>query len=103
MYNVLTTFFYNNTVTVIKAFFFFLEVARLFGPPTSQPLDIDGNPLLQAGSLASQLCPLGPKERCTPSQAQAMGQQVLGLMALHESNGTSMPCERNYDCSVLYC
>ena len=41
---------------------------------------------LTPGSLASQLCPLGPKDRCTPSQAQAMGQQILALLAMYEKN-----------------
>lgn len=57
-------------------------------PQTTQAVPI---PLL--GSLASQLCPHGPKDRCTPSQAQAMGQQVLGIMAVHESNKTLLPYE----------
>lgn len=48
---------------------------------------------LSPGSLASQLCPLGPKDRCTPSQAQAMGQQVLALLAMHEKNNLSLPGE----------
>ncbi len=48
--------------------------------------------------MASQLCPLGPKERCTPSQAQAMGQQILQLMAVHETNGAPLPCE--YTCTM---
>ena len=77
-------------------FFHVLELIRLFGPTTSQPVDIDGNRILQAGSLASQFCPLGPKERCTPSQAQAMGEQILGLMAMHESNGTPLPCKSTF-------
>lgn len=51
-----------------------------------------GSPL-QIGSLANQLCPLGPKDRCTPSQAQAMGQQILSLIMTHENNKLPMPCE----------
>lgn len=72
-------------------FFSVTELVRgLFGNHTTTPLDIDGN---LAGSLASQLCPLGPKDRCTPSQAQAMGEQLLSLMATHEANGTALPCK----------
>lgn len=44
-------------------------------------------------SLAVQLCPVGPKERCTPSQAQAMGQQVLSLMVSHDNDKQSLPFE----------
>lgn len=46
---------------------------------------------LTPGSLASQLCPLGPKDRCTPSQAQAMGQQILALLAMYEKNKLPLP------------
>lgn len=46
---------------------------------------------LTPGSLASQLCPLGPKDRCTPSQAQAMGQQVLALLAMYEKSKLPLP------------
>ena len=52
-------------------------------------------------SLAVQLCPVGPKERCTPSQAQAMGQQVLSLMVSHDNDKQSLPCKLMY--TYLYC
>ncbi len=86
-------FFYN---LAIARFCLFPELIRIFGHTSSQPLDIDGNPILQAGSLASQFCPLGPKERCTASQAQTMGEQILKLMIMHENNGKPLPCEFGY-------
>ena len=44
-------------------------------------------------SLLSQMNLLGPTDRCTPSQAQAMGQQVLAVIALHEKNTLQLPRE----------
>ena len=64
-------------------------VAELSGVDSQNPCGRTSSP----GSLASQLCPLGPKDRCTPSQAQAMGQQVLALIAMHEANKTTLPCK----------
>lgn len=54
-------------------------------------------------SLATQLCPVGPKERCTPSQAQAMGQQVLSLMLSHENNKLPLPCKYLFYTCVRVC
>ena len=85
----------------IQVSFPYTEVVKIEAqpdPPTSNPSSsqlLSSNDL-PLGSLASQLCPLGPKDRCTPSQAQAMGQQVLALMAMHEANAISLPCKRNY-------
>jgi hypothetical protein len=45
------------------------------------------------GPLISQICALGPKDRCTPSQAQSMGRQVLSQIVTHENNKTSLPYE----------
>ena len=36
---------------------------------------------------------LGPADRCTPSQAQAMGQQLLAIIALHERSKLTLPGE----------
>ena len=43
--------------------------------------------------LLTQMNQLGPSERCTPSQAQAMGQQLLGIMAQSKRTKAPLPCE----------
>ena len=48
---------------------------------------------LSPSSLLTQMSSLGPTDRCTPSQAQAMGQQVLAVIALHEKNTLQLPRE----------
>lgn len=66
-------------------------------PPSdhpSQPPPVTTAPLtITPSSLLSQMNSLGPTDRCTPSQAQAMGQQVLAVIALHEKNTLQLPCE----------
>ena len=63
-------------------------------PPSSQPPAVATAPLtLTPSSLLTQMNALGPTDRCTPSQAQAMGQQVLAVIALHEKNTLQLPCE----------
>ena len=47
---------------------------------------------LMSQTLLSQMNQLGPSDRCTPSQAQAMGQQLLAVIALHERNKLPLPC-----------
>ena len=44
-----------------------------------------------ASSLLNQMNQLGPSDRCTPSQAQAMGQQLLSIIAYHERNKITLP------------
>lgn len=46
---------------------------------------------------------LGPTDRCTPSQAQAMGQQVLAVIALHEKNTLQLPREFPLMVPLLLC
>lgn len=60
-----------------------VKVESTPSPPGSQPLV----------SLVSQMSQLGPADRCTPSQAQAMGQQLLAIIALHERSKMSLPSE----------
>ena len=44
-----------------------------------------------ATALLNQMNQLGPSDRCTPSQAQAMGQQLLSIIAYHERNKITLP------------
>lgn len=74
-------------------------------PPTSHavaqpalPLSITNAP----GSLLSQMNALGPTDRCTPSQAQAMGQQVLAVIALHEKNTLQLPRKSAVEGATMY-
>ena len=86
-------YIYNNYLLII---IFILEIVKVEIPPDpalNTPQTTQAVPIPLLGSLASQLCPHGPKDRCTPSQAQAMGQQVLGIMAVHETNKTLLPCK----------
>ena len=46
-----------------------------------------------ATALLNQMNQLGPSDRCTPSQAQAMGQQLLSIIAYHERNKITLPGE----------
>lgn len=46
-----------------------------------------------ATALLNQMNQLGPSDRCTPSQAQAMGQQLLSIIAYHERNKITLPVE----------
>ncbi|XP_019857526.1 PREDICTED: uncharacterized protein LOC109585824 [Amphimedon queenslandica] len=62
-------------------------------PPINSPAPPVTTSIGPGVSLAVQLCPVGPKERCTPSQAQAMGQQVLSLMVSHDNDKQSLPFE----------
>ena len=68
-------------------------------PPSTQPPSstTTSTPLashtITPSALLSQMNALGPTDRCTPSQAQAMGQQVLAVIALHEKNTLQLPRE----------
>lgn len=44
-----------------------------------------------ATALLNQMNQLGPSDRCTPTQAQAMGQQLLSIIAYHERNKITLP------------
>lgn len=44
-------------------------------------------------SLLTQMNQLGPSERCTPSQAVSMGQQLLAIIAQHERSKMPLPSE----------
>lgn len=46
---------------------------------------------LSSSALLSQMSMIGPSDRCTPSQAQAMGQQLLAIIAVHERNKLPLP------------
>lgn len=50
-----------------------------------------GTEPITAATLLSQMNQLGPSDRCTPSQAQAMGQQLLSIIACHERNTMALP------------
>lgn len=52
-----------------------------------------------ATALLNQMNQLGPSDRCTPTQAQAMGQQLLSIIAYHERNKITLPgaCEREIE------
>ena len=70
-------------------------------PPVSQvttpqpPLSTSNTAItprsVSPSALLNQMNSLGPSDRCTPSQAQAMGQQVLAVIALHEKNTLQLP------------
>lgn len=49
---------------------------------------------LSSSALLSQMSMIGPSDRCTPSQAQAMGQQLLAIIAVHERNKLPLPGAR---------
>ncbi|CAI8040850.1 Ski oncogene, partial [Geodia barretti] len=57
---------------------------------------------LSPSSLLTQMSSLGPTDRCTPSQAQAMGQQVLAVIALHEKNTLQLPLELQNSFDVFH-
>ena len=66
--------------------------------PTSTPQPTNPPPSTSSHSLSpstllTQMNSLGPTDRCTPSQAQAMGRQVLAVIALHEKNTLQLPRE----------
>ena len=48
-------------------------------------------PGADASALLNQMNQLGPSDRCTPTQAQAMGQQLLAIIAYHERNKVTLP------------
>ena len=50
--------------------------------------------------LLTQMNQLGPSERCTASQAQSMGQQLLGIMAQSKRAKNPLPCEFGV-CEIL--
>jgi hypothetical protein len=53
--------------------------------------------------LLTQMNQLGPSERCTASQAQSMGQQLLGIMAHSKRTKNPLPCElRNSTYLIFY-
>ena len=47
--------------------------------------------ILNPGTLLRQINQLGPSERCSPTQAQNMGKQLLTIIAYHEKNNVSLP------------
>lgn len=51
--------------------------------------------------LLTQMNQLGPSERCTASQAQSMGQQLLGIMAQSKRSKNPLPCEFEFGLETL--
>lgn len=81
-------------------------------PPVSQvttpqpPLSTSNTAItprsVSPSALLNQMNSLGPSDRCTPSQAQAMGQQVLAVIALHEKNTLQLPLELQNSFDVFH-
>ena len=59
-------------------------------PPAIVGVESNGSSDASA-SLSQVFAPLGPTDRCTPTQAQSMGQQVLAIIALQERNKLPLP------------
>lgn len=70
------------------------------GASLPHPSDTPETPVSSA-SLLSQMNQLGPSERCTPSQAVSMGQQLLAIIAQQERGKMALPSEYSCVCAVL--
>lgn len=78
--------------------------SQLTTPPCTMVPKVEAasNTSPSLGTLFSQLTPLGPTDRCTPSQAQAMGQQILSIIAVHERGKVPLPVELQNSFDVFH-
>ncbi|KAL5476330.1 hypothetical protein EMCRGX_G026259 [Ephydatia muelleri] len=77
---------------------------QLTTPPCTMVPKVEASPNTtpSLGALFNQLTPMGPTDRCTPSQAQAMGQQILSIIAVHERGKVPLPVELQNSFDVFH-